>query len=884
MKPIKVEFQAFGPYVNHETVDFEALSSKGLFLICGKTGIGKTMILDAMTFALYGKSSGNGRDNFEALRCTKADFDADTFVKFEFENNGKRYLFERRLERKRKNLSAHYSLLCKAVGTNDWVTLLENPKEKLLNEKAAEIIGLEYEQFRQVMVLPQGQFERLLTSNSDEKEKILTSIFGETKWQEFAKNFYKEAEERLNNLKDVNRRINNSLLEEQCQSIPQLYELIEGKKQEHLSLMRAFKEEAYDKVKKEQQELLAIAKRFEDLHKAEKQVAELDDKKPDYNTWKERHRDAKRAENVRPLIEKAKSAKEEFTKRSGDEASAIKDVDIKKRNAKAASSQLNAHADKEAEIEEKKTVIAQYKEKRAYYESIDEAKKNLSTKEGALKKANIEEQAAKERCESIAGIIVKLREEQLKLNGEYDAMMDSYLLGITGELAGTLKEGEPCPVCGSREHPHKAHIADNNITKEAVDSKKVETDKKEKELREQMEIKEQADRDLEAKKNNTKSAEAEVAAAKAYLEGLNNNLVPGISTLSDLNNKITKLTEEIGAYSDVKKQLEEAEKKAKEAFTQAKTRVEAAKKETQNAEGIYKEAEDEVIKGLRDNQFRSHEEAEGLMLSADGIDKLSKQIAEYEAAVKSAAETLKGLEEELKGKAEPDKEKSQEMLDNINKAEKDYSSKEAVLSSEINRLQGKADSLKVEGDGIKDKMIEAENDYSFAKTLRGDTGTGLQRYVLGIMFSSVIAAANKMLEMVHGGRYRLFRSDDKVQGSNKRGLELKVFDKNSEEHDGRFVNTLSGGEKFLVSLALAIGMSTVAGKSGIRINALFIDEGFGTLDDDSIEDAISILDSIKEANGLVGIISHVQLLYDNIPVKLEVEAGEKGSRIVETVG
>ena len=125
---------------------------------------------------------------------------------------------------------------------------------------------------------------------------------------------------------------------------------------------------------------------------------------------------------------------------------------------------------------------------------------------------------------------------------------------------------------------------------------------------------------------------------------------------------------------------------------------------------------------------------------------------------------------------------------------------------------------------------------------------------------------------------------DKAQGTNKRGLELKVFDRNSGEHEGRFISTLSGGEKFLASLALSIGMSTIAQKSGIRIEALFIDEGFGSLDDDSIGDAMSVLNSIQKANGLVGIISHVQLLQDQIPSKLRVEEDAGDSHIVQTVG
>lgn len=188
-------------------------------------------------------------------------------------------------------------------------------------------------------------------------------------------------------------------------------------------------------------------------------------------------------------------------------------------------------------------------------------------------------------------------------------------------------------------------------------------------------------------------------------------------------------------------------------------------------------------------------------------------------------------------------------------------------------------------EAYKASWTQAETDWALAKNLRGDTGIGLQRYVLGVMFSSVIAAANKMLEKVHGGRYRLFRSDEKGQGSNKKGLELKVFDSFSREGDeGRSVKTLSGGEKFLVSLALSIGMSTVAQKSGTHLDAMFVDEGFGSLDQNSIEDALEVLASIQKANAAVGIISHVQVLQDHIPTKLEIKKSRDGSKIVTNIG
>ena len=173
---------------------------------------------------------------------------------------------------------------------------------------------------------------------------------------------------------------------------------------------------------------------------------------------------------------------------------------------------------------------------------------------------------------------------------------------------------------------------------------------------------------------------------------------------------------------------------------------------------------------------------------------------------------------------------------------------------------------------------QAEDDLNFAKKLRGDAGIGLQRYVLAILFNQVIAEANRMLAKVHGGRYHLYRSDEKGKG-NKRGLELKVYDNRSPEADGRGVAMLSGGEKFLVSLALSIGMSTVAQKGGVQIEALFIDEGFGTLDDNSIHDAMDVLESVRRSSGMIGIISHVQLLESNIPTHLEVVKSDSGISI-----
>ncbi len=883
MKPLKIEFQAFGPYAGYEMVDFGAIASKGLFLICGKTGIGKTMIIDAMTFALFGKSSGNGRNDLEAMRCTNAAFDATTFVRFEFENNGKYYLFERRLERKRKNLSASYNVAEKGAD-GVWKPIMENPKEKALNEKAVEIIGLEYGQFRQVIVLPQGQFEKLLTSPSDEKEKILISIFGEEKWQQIADRFYAKAESRKNSLKEVREKIRISLSEEGCESLSQLELMVKNKQGEEKALDNDNEKEDHDGIIKAQQEILSVIKRFEDLHKAERTVKKLEEEKAERELWEKEAGDAKRAETVKPLLDTLRSTFEAYEKRRAEEETAKKAEAGKMKAAEKAAEKLKSHLEKEKEIEDLKSKRIRYEGKRDDYAGIDEAENKLN--EGKKKTADAlsQEESVRMRSDAVSKEIIALKNDYRRLESEHGELLNRYLSGITGELAASLKDGEPCPVCGSTEHPNKACSADNSTTRAMVDRKKKECDKKYLELQERSDELEKLKKLEKEKHDALERSRMEEAAFSAELEEKKKNLIEGISALEELEDVIEELADSIEAYEKLRSGLFEEEKKAKEAYTEARTQTAASLNECKNAKKKYDEALKAVEKGLKDNGFKSEEEAQKLMLTTDELNNLTSRMAAYDADVRSSGESLEALKKELKDIEEPDEEKCREALDNAEKARAEYIRKKAVLSKEIERLSDKLKDLKAKDEGMDERIREADEDFAFAKKLRGDSGTGLQRYVLGIMFSSVIAEANKMLEMVHGGRYRLFRSDDKVQGTNKRGLELKVYDKYSGEHEGRSVSTLSGGEKFLASLALSIGMSTIAQKKGIRIDALFIDEGFGSLDDESIEDAMNVLNSIQEANGLVGIISHVQILQDQIPAKLRIIEDDYGSHIVESIG
>ena len=883
MKPCTVEFQAFGPYAGHELVDFEKLAARGLFLICGKTGTGKTMILDAITFALYGKSSGHGRDDFEAMRCTNAAFDVTTYVRFTFENNGIYYRFERRLERKRKNLSASYMVWQKDEN-GTWTALFENAKEKMLNEKAEEIIGLSYEQFRQVIVLPQGQFEKLLTSDSADKEKILTSIFGEEKWQAVAQLMFEEATERRQQLKSLQEQISNSLQEEACETLAELEVVIAQKKERLVTMEAAYQEGACEKQIRALRDRLALVSRFQDLRRGKARVRAYEEKQHDRAEQEKRIQDARRAEKVKELLlelHRAEAAQAERKKavRAADQAAGQA-----KQQAEQILLQVTAQQQKNDEIEEKKAQKIQLTAKITDYESIAALEQNFQKQRKAAESALQEAEQEKQVYESYAPKLVMLHETYETDMEEHRKLLAAYLAGITGELAASLVEGQPCPVCGSREHPQKAVRTEADTSKEHVEEKRAEADAVYQKLQQTMQKQEQAKKKYEEKQRLAQELQLAKETAYTRLAEMQNNLIPKIGSLAELQKKLQQLTDEIGKDTEQLQSLTKMLEQANNTVAETAAKAELARQEEELTQKKQEAAMQAVAKGLSEHGFADIKEAEQLLMGEKELEGMRRQIADYDAGKKAAEEQVMRLQEELGRQQEPDEEACKTELARLEKLQETYAKETAVLSETIRRLSQKAEKLALAGEGLEEKLLEAEQDLAFAKKLRGDAGTGLQRYVLGILFSSVIAAANRMLSMVHGGRYRLFRSDEKAQGSNKRGLELKVYDKNSEEHEGRFVSTLSGGEKFLASLALSIGMSTIAQKSGIRIEALFIDEGFGSLDEDSITDAMQILGSIQQANGLVGIISHVQLLQERIPTKLRVEETEKGSHIIQTIG
>jgi exonuclease SbcC len=859
MKPISVRFKCFGPYMDEQFVDFEELSNKGIFLICGETGSGKTTILDAICYALFGKSSGGLRQGIEVMRCKSAKTSDKTIVEYIFESNGNRYRFHRELRYGRKNLIEEDG--CEILQDGVFVPIFQNPTATNVNKKAEEILGLTYDQFCQVVMLPQGKFERLLVSNSEEKEKILTSLFHADRWNQIVLGVKAKVDEETKRLEKELADIQGQLSVYACTSVDGLKEKLTALEEEVDSLKTAVQEA--EQLKKK------TAKAYEDSIKDNELFTALEASRTKLETLKQQAEEYDRRRNDLKLSEAAdaireihtaytvaKGALDSATEELGNAETALStaeesDAAAKKKKEQHEADRASYDADKEA--------LTRLKDARALYAGIGEKKKAAETAAKEEKKKKAEADAAKKAYDTARGEWEQAKTANDDAVSGYLEISKQYNANIAGNLAAKLEDGVPCPVCGSTQHPAPAKLAEGvTVSEDDVEAANKAIQTTSDTLSIAKTTMDDAEHESTSAADALSTAQGNAAAAKTAYEISLQNIIEGINDAKALESEIKKVEGRISAFEQAEQTVAKGITDAASALSAARQRqADALTKESSAKEKLEAEAKKWAV-ALAEKGFSDDASYSAALKEKDFLVSERSAIATYDADLKSAQEAFDEQKKKTEGLIAPE---MKALQDAKQEAEETWEAKNnsfTTTSKTVKDIRKLYTSLSARWERYQEERTIADSNTDFARKLNSSTGLSLQRYVLGIMLTSITVAANHLLKTVRSGRYQLYRSYESSSSARKAGLELDVLDTSNGEK--RSVTTLSGGEKFLLALSLAIGLSTVvqAQSGGTKLDAMFIDEGFGSLDSECINDAMSILQGIQKSHGLVGIISQFE--------------------------
>ena len=910
MRPLSIKFQCFGPYLEMQEIDFTQLGEQSLFLICGETGSGKTTILEAMCYALYGRSSGDpgGEDQEEkrkqspgkksggfrgelwTMRNENAPEDMDTIVEYTFAVGEAQYRFRRCLKPiksrsggKEKKNGEKYNEICQCwhLVEGEQVLFPDGKETKTyVNKKAREIIGLNHAQFCQVIVLPQGKFETLLTSTSAEKEGILVQLFRAQKWQKATDLLDEQVKEREKTLRERKEDILRRLSAYGCKEPEELEQKRNTQREEAKKAKE--KEEAakilLEKKNREVEEAIKLEKRFADRDNAEKVLQKLKDSEKIYEKDRQALSLGARAEALgedfsayekkREEITAARKALKEAEEKKAEEESHRRSVKEKRR----------LHDLKKEKIEETETLLKLYESKRTVYTSLEAKKQKEEDREAAYGKAKEEAEAGEKTLASANRALLLAQSRYHALSEENRALWKRYMGGISYELAKKLQEGEKCPVCGSIHHPEPAEPWEDQVTREQLDCH----DKTLKEAFDQVEackaLQKDGERENGKRQNALIRAKTEWDGAVADYRETKKECVEGIPHTLALERAIGNKEREIQAFAREETELNKQEGRIEEALRIAEETLKRAVHTGKHLELQWEKARNAWEKKRREAGFREDREYESASMDPKERERRQKKVNDFDRDLEIAQQEYREKCEDLRSLEKPQVKKLQGDRDFLQESYGRMVSAANACRTLVDTIEKDLGDIQEANEIYEEDREKTERLRTFVDGLIGSRGISLQRYVLGVMMDAITQEANQILRRVYDGRYHLYRMDDSGGRAHKRGLELGVYSNGGGE--GRAVSSLSGGEKFLVSLCLAIGLSVVVQSQGRgnRMEALFVDEGFGSLDQNRIRDALTILNDIKGSSGLVGVISHVEALAESISAKLRIRKTEKGSK------
>lgn len=896
MKPISVTMQAFGSYLKQTTVDFRALGDNPIFLITGATGGGKTTILDAMCFALYCKATG-GRRSWGSMRCAAAPKSAETMVDFIFQLAGTTYRFTRSQSqyaaRGTGALKTKETHACYRMEDGEWELLLSGAESRV-REKAEEILGLTCEQFSQVIVLPQGDFLKLLLSSSRDKAQMFQTLFATGRWERAARNL-KEMAAALGKQAGELEAAKRSILEREGVGTLPLLEEKEAALREQLVQAKAAQEAAEKAFQNENAALRAaeaLSERFAALEQQQAQRKTLEQKQEEMEANRRRLAEARRAAGVYPYFTAHQAAQKELlTKRQAHAAAQQKRTEAEA-GCKAAQAQLplaERYRSQLPELAKEEERLRNLREHALKWQELRRERTEHAKRMALLEKQRAEAQARLETADrqlADGNVYIENAQKQIsmlpRLLEQVQQLMDQ---DAAAALAVHLEEGEPCPVCGAVHHPHPAQPSKR--LQEAQDALKRARkaadmlESAQKRLQQRREQREQAREDLSQSNEKIASLRSEQQAqASAEREMLDK--LGELRDLPAIDQRLTEVRSQAKKNADAAAKIEERANAAQRDAATANAVCDSAAQAHREAQAAENAAARRLQQALEESGFEQQVDYAALLLSPERMEALEQTIQAYAAAVASADQQISRLQRELSGKEQPD-------LNAQRKRQAQAQEAAAQAAQAVGKLEQTALAAK-ESLGclrkLEEKGKKLEEEYGrtnrLAALLSGKNAckVPLHQFVLGVMLDDILSSANQFFATLSSGRYSLSRVVGTTSGNALGGLDLEVID--AYTGGARAVETLSGGELFLASLSLAFGLSDVVQSysGGVHLDSLFIDEGFGSLDQETLDTAMKALAQLQHMGRTIGIISHVSELKNRIAAQIIVGKDRDGGSTV----
>lgn len=870
MKPAKIILSAFGPYAGLAEIDFSLLGENGLFLIAGDTGAGKTTIFDAISFALYGEASGGKeRRKNKSFRSDYASSKTETYVELTFTHKGQTWTIRRNPEYLRAKKSgegtttqtANAEMNC--VESKEYIYGLAD-----VNARVHELLGLTQDQFTQTVMIAQGDFLKILNAASDERKKLFQKLFNtgfydavRNKLQEMNSACNKEQERLNTHITIASKKISpdadfaeKELLQQYC-SDPKYAELLletlsrlierEKEKQSQLASQKAKLELLRREATVQRENGKALNLQFAEYRKSCDALQELLARQEEIEEMKEQLICARNAQQLRPAQALLKNTDEELKLQRQELLKAEQRMTEAAPKIPLAETGLNEALSHQGEAD---TLLQRARLLEDLIPTLTELR-------------NHQKEQQKMQTE-----LLSITAESREADETYSAAKEAYYLSQAGIFASTLEADQPCPVCGSIEHPNPARLSATAVTQEELD------------------IAEKRRRDAEGRLRATSE---KLAALSAKIAADEKRLAA-----FELDEKDTELT--------VRKRANELNKNAR----QYREAIDACRKilhdlqlqfreNEAKAQGIQKQVETLVSKLSQQQQefeaslieygFSDSEDFERSIMTESAMSKLEKTIRLHNEQKQSLKDQVSKLEEKLDDKEPVDLSALESREKELDQAQKQADTDERSIAAKVMLHEGVYDEISAACRQRKRK----EEHWAVVRDLfdccSGKAGGNrrakltFEAYVQQYYFKQIVAAANKRLTVLTDGVFTLRCKEEAADRVHQSGLDLDVLDRSTGQW--RDVSTLSGGESFLASLALALGLSDVVqGQSGaIRMEAMFIDEGFGTLDENALRNSLRVLNDLADGKRLVGIISHVQDLEEKIERQIVVSKTLKGS-------